>query len=109
MQLRDYQADIDRDIDASWAAGATNVLAQLSTGGGKTVIFSHQIKKHHGYSLAIAHRKEIVSQISCALAEFGVPHNIVAPKATIQWIVRLHFRYFGRSFYNHNAFFIFLP
>ncbi len=41
MQQRDYQSDLIRQIYQSWKSGSRRVLAQLPTGAGKTVIFSH--------------------------------------------------------------------
>lgn len=52
---------------------------------------------------AIAHRQELVSQISLALATFGVPHRIIGPTAVIKWIVRLHVEELNRTYYDPNA------
>lgn len=40
-QLRDYQQQLINQIFSAWAEGNRRVMAQLSTGGGKTVIFAH--------------------------------------------------------------------
>lgn len=104
MQLRDYQSDMDIDINAAWQAGAKNVCAQLSTGGGKTVIFSSIIHQHDSIpSVAIAHRKELVSQIALALARYGVAHRIIGPKSLVQFVVNNQLAELGTSFYNANA------
>ena len=79
------------------------VLGVLPTGAGKTVIFSSMMLDHPGASIAIEHRKEIVSQISCSLATFGIMHRIVAPPSTIAMIRRKHLAKFGRSFVDPNA------
>ena len=79
------------------------VLGVLPTGAGKTVIFSSMMLDHPGASIAIVHRKEIVSQISCSLATFGIMHRIVAPPSTIAMIRRKHLAKFGRSFVDPNA------
>lgn len=39
-ELRDYQQDLTQKIFAGWSAGFRRVLAQLPTGGGKTVVIS---------------------------------------------------------------------
>jgi superfamily II DNA or RNA helicase len=106
MQPRPYQADIKDDVNRVWDDGGEelkNVLAVLPTGAGKTFVFSLVIKEHDGVALAIAHRQELVSQISCSLASFGVIHNIIAPLPVIRLITAKHMRLFGRSFYSPNS------
>ena len=54
-----------------------NVLAVGPTGMGKTVLLSAVIMNHHGASCTIAHRQELVGQISLALARNGVVTSLV--------------------------------
>lgn len=103
MQLRDYQIDLDRQIDEEWAAGNTNVAAVLPTGAGKTISFSNKIARHRGPSVAIAHRQELVSQISMSLAKFGVKHNILASQAVIRFIVQHQMKHLGNTFFDPGA------
>src|SRR5690606_385405 len=70
---------------------------------GKTVILSTLVKQHQGYSIVIAHRTELVSQLSLTLAGFGIRHNIIAPKSTIREIVATHHVAYQRGFYDHTA------
>ncbi len=102
IKLRDYQQKFKTEVLASLAA-VRAVVGVLPTGGGKTVVFSSIISDHAGASAAIVHRKEIVSQISCSLAAFGIVHRIVAPPATVAMIRRKHLNKFGRSFVDPNA------
>ncbi len=101
--LREYQTALIDEIESGWASGASNVLAEAPCGSGKTVVFSHLLKKHHGMSVAIAHRQELVSQISMSLAREGVYHNIIAPKNTIKFIQRVQREELGQSFYDPNG------
>lgn len=103
MQLRYYQQEIIEKTTELWNAGTQNVLGQLSTGGGKTVILSTLVKQHNGYSIVIAHRTELVSQLSLTLAKFGILHNIIAPKSTIREIVATHHVEHNRGFYDPTA------
>lgn len=103
MQLRDYQQNMVQQTAELWNAGSPNVLGQLSTGGGKSVILSTIVRQHDGYSVVIAHRTELVSQLSLTLAGFGIRHNIIAPKDTIREIVATHHVAHQRSFYDPNA------
>jgi superfamily II DNA or RNA helicase len=64
-QLRDYQSDLLDRIDKAWFAGHRSILAQLPTGGGKTIVFStvvHQASKSGLKCLILAHREELIKQ-----------------------------------------------
>jgi superfamily II DNA or RNA helicase len=64
-QLRDYQSDLLDRIDKAWLAGHRSILAQLPTGGGKTIVFStvvHQASKSGLKCLILAHREELIKQ-----------------------------------------------
>lgn len=101
--LRPYQAQLKADIYRAWAAGARNVLAVLPTGAGKTVSFSDILHDHDGAACAIAHRQELVGQISLALARDGVYHRIIGPQKVVRLINNLHMMELGRSFFDPNA------
>lgn len=103
MELRPYQIKAIQDIQKSWDNGAQNVCVQLATGAGKTVIFSSVIASNQGGSVAIAHRVELVSQISLTLARHGVRHSIVAQKSAIREIVALHMAEIGYSYYDPQS------
>lgn len=100
VTLRPYQTDLKRDIYAAWSSGARNVLAVAATGSGKTTVFSSVIRDHNGPSIAIAHRHELVGQISLALARNGIRHRIIGQPALIRDCVAAHIEHTGRSYYN---------
>lgn len=100
--LRPYQQDIRDDIESHWL-GVANVLAVLPTGAGKTVLFSSILADEPGASCAIAHRQELVSQISLALARNGVRHRIIGQDSVIRMIVRLHMEEVGANYVVPNA------
>jgi superfamily II DNA or RNA helicase len=101
--VRPYQAKFEADIQAPWASGARNVLGVLPTGAGKTFVFSHIIKTAGCPCIAIAHRQELVYQISLALARWGVRHRIIGPSSVIRFAVAQHMREIGRSFVDDRA------
>jgi len=103
IQLRDYQQQFASDIYAAWDAGAQAVLGVLPTGGGKTVVFSKVAHDHVGAVSAIVHRREIVAQISLAMARLEVVHRIVGPVETVRLIRREHLDVLGRSYIDPNA------
>ena len=66
IELRGFQPELERKIYDAWGTGAMNVMAVAPTGGGKTVLFSKILHDESGASIAIAHRQELVSQMSTA-------------------------------------------
>ena len=103
LTLRDYQQQLKSDIYAAWQAGARNVLGVLPCGGGKTAIFSNIIAEHTCATVAIAHRSELVSQMSVALARNGVRHRVIGPSALVKNVVQCHMMTVGVSYYDANA------
>lgn len=101
--LRKYQFDLVAECERLWGGGAANIIPVLPTGGGKTRMMAHIAKAHQGAGVAIAHRSVLIGQISGALAQAGVPHDIVASKAVIKTIVGAHIEDVGRSWYNPSA------
>jgi superfamily II DNA or RNA helicase len=103
IQLRPYQQDIVSAIRAAWDSGQRNVLAVLPTGGGKTATFAHIMHHHAGASVAIAHRQELVEQISQALAREQVRHRIVASAALVKQCCRAHTEELGACYFDPAA------
>lgn len=103
IQRRPYQVTLNDAIAAQHAAGARNVLARLPTGGGKTVCMAHHFAAHRGASIGIAHRQELVSQISLALARNGVRHRLLANDTVVRACVALHMTELGASYYHPGA------
>lgn len=101
--LRPYQRELVDSVINHWVNGVQNVLTVLPTGGGKTVCLSDIIYNEHGASCAIAHRQELVSQISLALARNRVRHRIIGPRNVVKMIVRLHMEEVGASYYDPNS------
>lgn len=103
-KLRPYQQELKNNIYNHWNDHQhSNVLAVLPTGAGKTVFFSSIIAEHAGATCAVAHRQELVSQISLALARNKVRHRIIGPTNVVKMIVRLHMEEVGHSYYDPNS------
>lgn len=103
IQLRGYQQRLKNEILDAWAGGEKNVLGVLPTSGGKTATFSDIILTRDVPSCAIAHRQELVSQISTALARNGIRHNIIGPPKVIKLCVNLHMEEMGKSYFHPGA------
>lgn len=103
MALRDYQEALDAKIDEAIDRGSRSILATCPTGGGKTHLISHRAMKANGPTVDIAHRQELVCQISMALARDDVWHRILAPDSVQRFVVNQQIKEFGRSRVHHSA------
>lgn len=103
MIYRDYQQKMHDEFQAAWAGGAKAVLGQLPTAGGKSALVAGNVSAFDGPTCSIAHRQELVGQLSMALCRYGVEHRIVAAEATVREIVRQQLDEFGRSFYRPGS------
>lgn len=103
MQLRPYQDTGLTEIHDAWNAGHQNVLYVAPCGAGKTIIFSEVLRRHNGGSCAIAHRQELVGQMSLALARDGVRHRIIGQESLIKMIVRNHIEELGKDYYDPSS------
>jgi DNA repair protein RadD len=107
--LRDYQAELKAGIIDGWSRvrfegiDRPNVLAVMATGAGKTVVMSDIAHEEPGATAEIAHRQELVLQISTALARTGTYHRIVAPPAVQRFISQYHTEEVGSSFVHQGA------
>lgn len=81
MTLRYYQANALADLDAGWTRGLRCQLLRMGTGTGKSKTAAHALLDNPGGGLAMAHRREIVAQLSLALAREGVRHRVIGPDA----------------------------
>lgn len=104
--LREDQNILKNSINQAWNQNLQNVLGVLSTGGGKSVIASDIMLdgfKENKQQAVIAHRNELVSQMSMHIARRGIPHRIIGSAPTISQITRFHRKEFGKSLVNPSA------
>ena len=101
--LRDFQVKLVDGIYQAWHSGAINVMAVAPTGSGKTVCMAHIVNNHIAPGVAIAHRQELVSQISLALNREEVPHGLICPDNTLREIIGVHMATHGKSYFHSSA------
>lgn len=81
VQLRDYQEAAVQAVRDSFRAGNKRTLLVSPTGSGKTVIFSYiaaGMARNNKRILIVAHRRELLKQISGALKKVGVTHAVLS-------------------------------
>lgn len=103
MQLRPYQSQASTDTVAAWNAGHKVVMIVLPTGAGKTIIMAHLMYEHGRAAAVVAHRAELVGQISLALANFGIMHRVIAPDAVCRFIAETNFKETGKTWIDPNS------
>lgn len=102
--LRDFQVAIKDGVYRAWAEpNVYNVMPVAPTGSGKTVIVGAIVTEVNRPTVAIAHRQELVGQMSLALNRERVPHGIIAPKGVQRQIIALHHETHGYSCYSYRA------
>ena len=97
MRLHDFQQQIINETLQAIAA-RKNPLIVSPTGSGKTVMFCELLRLCNCPSFVIAHRQEILSQISLRLAQQKINHNLLAAKSSVREIIKLHINAVGRSY-----------
>jgi len=102
VQLRDYQIQGVADINAAWRQ-YRNVLYVLPCRAGKTVVVAAIIESNQGITVAMAHRSELVGQMSRTLARNGIHHRILGSDTVRSDCVRSHLLEFGRNYVNQNS------
>lgn len=101
MKLRSFQLNDKHRIYQSWQLGNKNVIYILPTGGGKTVVLSSIIADNpNQHQIIIAHRQELIGQISLSLAAIGIEHNIITSNNLIKEFSTLQIENFQRSYIN---------
>lgn len=121
--LRSYQKRLKAGIYSAWQqthqahSKPTTVVACTATGSGKTVVMGNiaaelqasgmrvhglpELRNAHG--IIVAHRKELVGQISRAMAAEGLRHNLLASQTTVKEVVHSHMHTLQKSYYDPRA------
>jgi superfamily II DNA or RNA helicase len=103
MQLRDYQEELKQGVYRSWGSGARNVVGVMPTGAGKTCTVASIVHEHMGGVAMLAHRNELVSQLSVALGREGIMHGLIASEPTVKEVCREHARELGAVMIDPNS------
>lgn len=107
IQLRPDQLKLQAETFQAWRDGHRAVVTVLPTGGGKSVIVSDTARifdDNRDDVLVMAHRQELVGQMSIHLGRQGIRHRVLAPPAVVRSITAEHRREFaGNCYVNPSA------
>lgn len=105
--LRPDQQQLKGGILSGWNNGKRNMLAVLPTGGGKSVVVADIVNDSNALGAkqaVIAHRNELIGQMSLHVGARGVKHRIIGPQQMVSQIIASHRREFsGQCFINPSA------
>jgi len=102
LTYRPDQQKLHNDVINAWRTHRY-VAAESATGSGKTVVASKICEAVNKPTLFIAHRQELVLQMSRACAQNGIVHRVEAPEKLIRHIVKCHMDEFGQTFYSCDS------
>lgn len=99
VNLRPPQKKLCDEVFDSW--GADDVVCGVApTGFGKTQVISYMTEQAEGGVCVLAHRQELIGQVSRTLAQRGIRHRIIAADKTVRQIIESHVLRFGKSFHD---------
>ena len=81
IQLRPYQQTAIDNVRSAFRRNVRSALLVAPTGSGKTVMFSHMagiVAQRDKRITIVAHREELLDQISRTLSDFDVKHSFIA-------------------------------
>ena len=90
-------------VRRSWDTGHRCPVMVMPTGSGKTTTFCSIVHDTDEPAIVMAHRQELVAQMSVTLGRYKIRHRIIAPDATRKTIERLHMEEFGRRWVDQSA------
>jgi len=104
---RPYQASGIQTTENLWSQGLQRVCPVSPTGSGKTLMMAELNRRERnrgGYTGMVAHRTELIEQISVALARQGVMHDILTKNnQLVRFISERHIEETGQCFRSPNA------
>lgn len=103
VTLRWYQDELKGGAYHAWQMGKRRVLVVAPTGAGKTALMGSVASEYTGVGVIIAHRQELLNQISTAFARESVPHVLHASGAVRRTVRANHIAETGRQWISDRA------
>jgi DNA repair protein RadD len=92
IDLRPYQEDFTADISAAFRAGCRRVVGTMATGSGKGTVAAAMAQRaaENGHRvLILAHRKELIEDLSSRIERAGVEHGVIAANRSMDFSRRV--------------------
>lgn len=104
--LRPYQEKLVSDTYQQWDAGKQFVAMVSSTGSGKSMTLTAIVAKERDrgqYVLVLAHRQELITQLSDTMGRMGIRHQVIAANKVVRFAAKQSMENHGVNYVDPNA------
>lgn len=104
--LRPYQEKLIADTYDKWDNGSQFVAMISATGSGKSLTLTAIVKRESErgqYVLVIAHRRELITQLSETVGRMEIRHQVIASTKTVRFAARQSMEKHGVNYVEPNA------
>lgn len=104
--LRPYQEKLVKDTYQQWDAGKQFVAMVSATGSGKSMTLTAIVAKERDrgqYVLVLAHRQELITQLSDTMGRMEIRHQIIAANKVVRFAAKQSMENHGVNYVDPNA------
>ena len=104
--LRPYQEKLVKDTYQQWDAGKQFVAMVSATGSGKSMTLTAIVAKERDrgqYVLVLAHRQELITQLSDTMGRMEIRHQIIAANKVVRFAAKQSMENHGVNCVDPNA------
>lgn len=104
--LRPYQEKLVKDTYQQWDAGNQFVAMVSATGSGKSMTLTAIVAKERDrgqYVLVLAHRQELITQLSDTMGRMGIRHQVIAANKVVRFAAKQSMENHGVNYVDPNA------
>ncbi|HEI0612122.1 TPA: DEAD/DEAH box helicase [Escherichia coli] len=104
--LRPYQHTLVAETYQQWDAGKQFVAMVSATGSGKSMTLTAIVAKERDrgqYVLVLAHRQELITQLSDTMGRMGIRHQVIAANKVVRFAAKQSMENHGVNYVDPNA------
>lgn len=104
--LRPYQEKLVQEIYAQWSRGVQFVAMVSATGSGKSMTLTAIVRSERDrgqYVLVLAHRQELITQLSDTMGRMEIRHQIIAANKVVRFAAKQSMENHGVNYVDPNA------
>lgn len=104
--LRPYQEKLVKDTYAQWDAGNQFVAMVSATGSGKSMTLTAIVRSERDrgqYVLVLAHRQELITQLSDTMGRMEIRHQIIASGKVVRFAAKQSMENHGVNYVDPGA------
>lgn len=104
--LRPYQEKLVAETYSQWDKGVQFVAMVSATGSGKSMTLTAIVAKERDrgqYVLVLAHRQELITQLSDTMGRMGIRHQVIAANKVVRFAAKQSMENHGVNYVDPNA------